>query len=92
MAKADALMKGAVETTPPKLNPVIESPADKKKRLDSKRVMVMRERELIKTKLVEVDKQRKQLQDDHNKIRSRLGRLLLRRALRHRRSPSLLRQ
>jgi Ca2+-binding EF-hand superfamily protein len=72
MAKADALMKGAVETTPPKLNPVIESPADKKKRLDSKRVMVMRERELIKTKLVEVDRQRKQLQDDHNKRRNQL--------------------
>lgn len=72
MAGADALAKAGAETTPPKLNPVIESPADKKKRLDSKRVMVMKERELIKKKLTEVDKQRKQLQDDHNKRRNQL--------------------
>jgi Ca2+-binding EF-hand superfamily protein len=58
---------GAEHTTPPKLNPVIESPADKKKRLDSKRQQVLNERRLIAMKLAEVDQARKQLQDNHTK-------------------------
>lgn len=70
MAGAEALQKKGAPVTPPKLNPVIESPADKKKRLDSKRSLVMKERELIKKKLGEVDKQRKLLQEDHNRRRS----------------------
>ena len=50
-----------------KLNPVIESPADKKNRLDNKRHQVERERDLIVKKLAEVDGQRKKLQEDHTR-------------------------
>ena len=50
MAGAEDLLKKGKPSTPPKLNPVIESPADQRKRLDSKE-LVMRERELIKKKL-----------------------------------------
>ena len=59
------------EANAKKLNPVIESPADKKNRLDQKRRQVEMERELIVKKLAEVDGQRKKLQEDHNRRKLR---------------------